>query len=233
MKPKSATLSPLKVHYFVCIGLYLGSAALAWWLLQANGSSAGVITLLSTGAILATFGSAIGSLGGVWERDLLERIQTNLDILHRSVLKDDTPWRRWPFLPRRDKRSAGKNTTMELTLRNPPLPLNVGTRTLQPLLPTVLEDFFDLPLFANLLPLLRHRVDAHDAMLGRGDDVQQLNGLGGFEAYCAFECCRDVWLSIAKFRTARYVIHAGAALTITGTLGTGLQYFWLTAHKVL
>lgn len=232
-EPTYDFLSPLRVHYFVCAGLYLGSAAIAWWLLQANGAATGVIALLSTGAILATFGSAVGSLGGVWERDLLERIQTNLEILHRSVLKNDSPWQRWPFLPRSDKRNAGRNSTLHLTLSNEQLSLNVGTRTVQPLLPTVLEDFFDLPLFSNLLPLLRHRVDAHDAMMGRSDEVEQVGGMSGFDAYCAYECCRDVWLSIAKFRTARYVIHAGAALTITGTLGTGLQYFWLTARNAL
>ncbi|WP_342051210.1 MULTISPECIES: hypothetical protein [unclassified Cupriavidus] len=225
---------PLRVHYIACVALYTSSGALTFWLLHANGASSGVIALLSTGAILATFGSAVASLGGVWERDLLERIRTNLDILHRSVLKNDSPWIRWPFLPRCDLRPAGKETTLRFTLSNPCLPLNVGTCTVQPMLPTVLEDFFDLPLFSNLLPLLKHRVDAHEAMLGDSRvDTKQVGGMGGFEAYCAYECCRDVWLSIAKFRTARYLIHAGAALTIMGTVGTGLQYFWLRAHSIL
>jgi hypothetical protein len=97
----------------------------------------------------------------IWQTDLHERIRLNVDILYHDILKQDTPWRRWPFLPGSAKRKLLNGDWHELTLSNPEVPIDVGTYVLKIHLPTVMEDYFDLPLVKNFMPLLRFRSSAH------------------------------------------------------------------------
>lgn len=221
----------LRCHVVLLIFIYVACATLAASVLSVDDARANIATLLSTGAILATFGAAIGSLGAVWERDLLERVQLNVDILYRDIVHQSEKWRRWPFLPRFELRRTLDAKTQEIMLQNPSLPLDVGTHIIQPHIPTVLEDFFDLPLWTNVYPLVRYRRAAHTLLGRRGQDTaSDKTGLTASDEHMAYECLHDTWLSILKFRIARYVIHFGAALTIFGSLFTGVALIWITEH---
>jgi hypothetical protein len=203
--------------------IYAISILLAGAVLRLPEAQKDLVALLSAGAIFATFGSAISTIVGVWERDLLERVRLNIDIFYKDILKQDNPWRRWPFLPRGGRRRLLDGSTHFGTLKNPEVPLNVGTHVIRVSLPTVLEDFFDLPLRRNVQELSRFRTAAATFFgsqeKGKVDDK---TGMERGDAYMAFECLHDIWRSVLHFRLARYVTHLGVGLTLSGTALTVL-----------
>jgi len=207
----------LRIHYVSVFLLYLASAYISFKALSLPEAQSTLVTFLSTGAILATFGSAIGAIGLIWQNDLLERVRLNVDILFKDIVKQDTPWRRWPFLPRAGKRKLLDGSSQHTTLSNPEIPLDVGSHVIKVNLPTVLEDFFDLPLLKNIWPLFRFRSSAH-TVFGRKPKGQKNpdTGLEPSDEYMAYECMYDTWKAILKFRISRYFVHFGSGLTISG-----------------
>lgn len=219
---KKSTHYHLRVHYIVITLLYVAGAFIAYKILSRPESQSTLVTLLSSGAILATFGSAIGAIGLIWQTDLHERVRLNVDILYRDILKQESPWRRWPFLPRSAKRRLLNGDQHVWTLNNPEMPLDVGTHIIRIHLPTVMEDYFDLPLFANFWPLFRFRSSAL-TVFGRKkkDEKNDETGLSPSDEHMAYECMFDIWSAILKFRVSRYIIHLGSGFTIFGTLLAG------------
>jgi len=219
MEGKKEKTNYLRIHYGVIIVLYLLTAFVSFKIISLAEAQKNLVALLSTGAILATFGSAIGSIGLIWQNDLLERIKLNVDILFRDILKQETPWRRWPFLPRAGRRTLLDGNSHHVTLSNPEMPLDVGTHIIKVRLPTVLEDFFDLALFKNYWPLFRFRNSAH-TVYGRKPKEQKSEdtGLTPPDEYMAYECMFDTWKAILKYRIARYIVHFGSGLTISGSI---------------
>lgn len=222
-KEKRRSFHHLRVHYGLVVLLYTVGFFVAVRVLSLPESQGSLVTLLSSGAILATFGSAIGAIGLIWQTDLHERVRLNVDILYRDILNQETPWRRWPFLPRSAKRKLLNGDQHQLTLSNPEVPLDVGTHVLNIHLPTVMEDYFDLPLFKNFWPLLRFRSSAH-TVFGRKKKGEKSpeTGLSPSDEYMAYECMLDIWSAIFKFRLSRYVIHFGSGITIFGACVAGL-----------
>ena len=205
-------------HRLLVGALYVLAIVIAWAVLRLPEAQKDLVALLSTGAIFATFGSAISTIGGVWERDLLERVRLNIDIFYKDILKQDSPWRRWPFLPRFGKRILLDGSTHVGTLANPDVPLNVGTHVIRITLPTVLEDFFDLPLRKNVQQLAKYRAAAATYFGNqRQGSLYDKTGMERGDAYMAYECLHDIWKSILHFRLARYVTHFGIGLTLAGT----------------
>ncbi|WP_022961107.1 hypothetical protein [Halopseudomonas pelagia] len=219
---KESTHHHLRLHYLVITLVYVVGGAIAYEILSRPESQATLVTLLSSGAILATFGSAIGAIGLIWQTDLHERVRLNVDILYRDILEQESPWRRWPFLPRSAKRRLLNGDLHQLTLSNPEVPLDVGTHVIRIHLPTVMEDYFDLPLFANFWPLFRFRSSAH-TVFGRKkkEEKNEETGLSPSGEYMAYECMFDIWSAILKFRISRYIIHIGSGFTIFGALLAG------------
>ncbi|WP_343787751.1 hypothetical protein [Dokdonella soli] len=205
--------------------MYAIATWLAYALLSIPAAHASFIASLSSAAILATFGSAIATIGSLWTGDYANRATLNVDILFRDILKQDA-WRRWPFLLRGGKKKLFGGNIQQVELRNPKIPLNVGSHDIEVLVPTVKADFFDLPLFKNVVPLLRFRAAAHTTIINSPqDDVFPKNQLKPVEQYFAYECLTDIWWSVFVFRTARYVVHFGAALTIASAVMGGAAAF--------
>lgn len=224
---KKNTHHHLRLHNLTITFIYALGAFVAQKILSRPESQSTFVVLLSSGAILATFGSAIGAIGLIWQTDLHERIRLNVDILYRDILKQESSWRRWPFLPRSDKRRHINGELHELTLSNPAVPLDVGTHVISIHLPTVMEDYFDLPLFANFWPLFRFRRSAHTVFGRKKNDEKTVEtGLTPSDEYMAYECMLDIWSAILKFRISRYIIHLGSGFTIFGTILAG---FYATA----
>lgn len=217
-------LQPIHRHRIAVILLYAATAFTAIAVLALPDTRINTVTVLSTGAILATFGSAIATLGSIWERDLLERIRLNIDILYKDIIRQEQPWRRWPFLPRAAKRKLLDGSMHVATLTNPDIPLDVGTHVIRISLPTVLEDFFDLSVRANFVKLDRFRSAAGTTFSNRGDEeANAATGMSRGDQLMAYECLHDIWRSILVFRLARYFTHLGAGFTISAALVTALH----------
>ena len=211
-----------KIHIILVVFIYIGSYFISKYILELAMESKETSTLLivSTGAILATFGSAIATIGGIWEKDLIVRIIENVDILFVDLLKQEK-WRRWPFLARRNQTKQLDGTKTIQTLDNPQLPLDVGTHILKIDIPTVLNDFFDLSIIKNTYNLIRFRNAARTTNLNKDkNDKCSETEMTPFNQYMAYECIFDIWISILIFRFFRYLTHIGVGLTILGTFNT-------------
>lgn len=222
-------LQPLHRHRLFVGLLYAASVVAAVTVLNLPHAQANTVAVLSAGAILATFGSAIATLGSIWERDLLERVRLNVDILYRDIVRQEQPWRRWPFLPRASKRKMLDGSVHFGTLSNPDIPLDVGTHVISVSLPTVLEDFFDLSVRANFLKLTRFRAAAGTTFANKRDEeISAATGMSRSDQLMAYECMHDIWRSIFSFRLARYGTHLGAGFTISAALVTAANIACLT-----
>ena len=208
----------LLLHRTIVVFLYVSGISVAYILLSIPDAHKDFISSLSAGAILATFGSAISTVGSLWTGDYSNRISLNVDILYRDILKQES-WRRWPFLLRNGTKKLFGGDIHQFELQNPKIRLFVGSHSFDVLVPTVQDDFFDLPLFKNIAPLLWFRTAAHTTMSNAPkDDIFPENGLKPMTQYMAYECLLDIWWGVLIFRSARYVIHFGAALTISSTI---------------
>ena len=217
-------MTPLAIHRALTASVYAVAAAAAVSVLSMPDAHKDLVALLSTGAIVATFGSAVATLGSLWERDLLERVWLNVDILYKDVLHQDKPWRRWPFLARSGKRRLLDGNIQSGTLSSPEVSLDVGTHIIKIDLPTVLEDFFDLPLSRNFSQLARFRSAASTVFSQRLPEVKNTEGgMSRSDAYMAYECLYDTWGSILSFRLARYATHLGCALSAAGAIATAVM----------
>lgn len=216
-------ISPYRFHIVLIAGLYLFATGISWKILCQPEAQATFISLLSVGAIVATFGSAISSIGNILERDLLERIRLNLDVFYKQIIGQKDAWRRWPFIRRTSKMVLLDGSVHLSNLTNPPVRLNVGTHIIEITIPTILEDFFDLPLVKNLtLLILYHRSAITFLSNQEKQIIDTKTGLMSSDAYMAYECLLDIWKSILKFRFARYLAHFGIGLTLSGGLITAI-----------
>src|SRR5690554_8160498 len=94
----------LRNHRKLVLAMYLFAFLPPWLALSETEARESLITILASGAILATFGSALCTLCSMWERDLLDRVKTNIDTFYVDIAKVEEKWRRWPFLPRSARR---------------------------------------------------------------------------------------------------------------------------------
>jgi hypothetical protein len=210
----AVSLWPLRTHRLIIFALYVIAWLAAYFTLSLPEARINVTALLSSGAIVATFGAAISGLGATWERDLINRVLENVGIFYDSIIESER-WKRWGFLPRRSMRKLLTGETHEGVLVNPKIPLDVGTHTIRIDLPTVYADFFDLPVWRNWRQLVRYRNACHTCLSRRSrDQVNAQTQLVPMKEYMAYECLLDTWTSIVKFRVARYALHLGSALTI-------------------
>lgn len=208
----------LRRHYLVLMLIYIFAIFLSYGLLSVPAAHVDFVASLSSAAILATFGSAIATVGSLWVGDRSRRIVLNVDILFRDIFKQEA-WRRWPFLLRSGQKRLFGGLATAMRLHNPKLPLHVGSHEIEILIPTVQEDFFDLPLFKNLIPLLRFRTAAHTTIANADKEIIfPSNQMKPMDQYMAYECLTDIWVSVFIFRSARYVVHFGAALTISSVI---------------
>lgn len=166
-------------------------------------------------AIVSTFGASLTGVGVLLSGDCLRRISLNIDILFKDILEQEEPWRRWPFLKRKSQKKDLNNNIIEGELKNPEISFFVGTHSLDIILPTVEDDFFDLPVIKNLWRLLRFEsacvtlVDASNSNAFEGKVFKN-----GHDQHIAFICLKDIWLYIFKYRFFRYLTHLGVALSL-------------------
>ena len=221
--PANTSNHHLLLHKATTFFVYLIAITISSLILLLPNATRDAVATLSTGAILATFGSALGALGQLWCNDFLNRILLNVDILYKDIFESQ-PWRRWPFLPRGATRSLLSGDKQALQLRNPEIPLNVGTHHINVTFPTVLDDLFDLPMLRNFWKLFRFRYAARTyfTKLTDKNTVVAPSLVSPRNETMAYECLLDTWSAVVFYRLARYLLHFGAALTLSSALLTAV-----------
>lgn len=159
-------------------------------------------SIISLGAILSTFGSALLAVAQVIEKDRYDRILRNVDIYFNDIAKGK-PWRRWQFLKRTTKFKVFNNDIIQTSLQNPDIVFDVGSHNIEIYLPTVLEDFYDLPSFYCLYTMIKNKKHFFTNAVKEKIDLE---GPSGYMGWC---CLYDIWKSVWIFRVSRLITYSG------------------------
>lgn len=227
----------LFINKVINFALYVGSFITILLVFNIKDLRNHPLDILSLGAIMAGFGSAIMAFSGLWEKDNLERVKENVGILYHDILKVKIAWKRWPFISRFEKKALfSSDMVLELPLRNPRLPLDVGTHIFAVDVPTVLQDFYDLPLLSNLLPLIRFRKSAinffvrfmheipeireeqDESIKEDKDEINILENLDPADRLMMYKCLLDIWRTVFIFRLSRYIVHFGSGIVLSSVI---------------
>ena len=111
---------------------------------------------ISLGAIFTTFSSAIIALISNVQSSKLNRVLTNIDILFIDILKTKK-WVRWAFLKRTSKENLFNDRSLHYKLENPQIDFNVGSHNISIDIPTIEDDFYDLPCIFNLYTIKKYK----------------------------------------------------------------------------
>jgi len=176
------------------------------------------VGLLSQGAILATFGSALITVADIFERDKLERVKQNHKIFYK--INNDELWTRWSFIPRNKSEKLLNKNSIISALENPDVEFDVGSLIISVKLLTVLEDFFDLPIFKELVKMLFYQ-KSFKTKCNRDVNDDNLSEPKKAEvriSYLSFLCAYDSIKSACIFRFARLLKHLSIAIIIGSIL---------------
>lgn len=169
--------------------------------------------IISLGAILSTFGAALLAIAQVIEKDRYDRILRNVDIYYKDIVKEK-PWRRWQFLKRTSKSKINDSIVITTTLQNPEITFEVGSDEIKVYLPTVLEDFYDLPAFDCYFKMARNTNHYLNNDTGTKIDME------GSQGYMRWYCLYDIWESVILFRISRYITKTGIIIIISSIMFT-------------
>lgn len=204
-------------YFFLLFVVYLLGLGISFFVFALTKQNLDYVGILSQGAILATFGAAIMSLADIFERDKLERVKTNIDVFFKDIHKTNL-WKRWPFLPRYSNYSLFGNTSINALLSNPTHKYDVGSHEIEINIPTVLEDFFDLPIWCDFFQMKRFK-KPFLTKVKRDIDEAKKNGTNSDDIYVqqmSYLCLLDSIWSACSFRMSRYLKHFSIALIIGG-----------------
>jgi hypothetical protein len=113
---------------------------------------------ISLGSIFATFGSAIISFLSLTSARQLSGFQEKVFILNEEFSKQGFPnWKRWDFLPRYSREHLGNNEYQYFILRNTEVKFNMDNQSIQIPIPSVEQDFKDLPIWDSWFKMYRNR----------------------------------------------------------------------------
>lgn len=110
---------------------------------------------ISLASIFATFGSALLGATVIFEQKSEQRVKENVEIWYLKILEQEEKWTRWAFLKRKKTKRLFDNKKNTFKLENPEIPFDVGSHVIKVKLPTLAEDFFDLPVFKDFLKMVR------------------------------------------------------------------------------
>ncbi len=147
---------------------------------------------ITTGALFATFGSAIISVFTLSAASHLNLFGENLAVLEQELASselDSASWKRWSFLPRLSKMSV-QGKIRHLGLRNASICFATASGQLWFQLPTTQADFGELPVFRSFLRMKCHR----------GAYLDYLNCENIIEEYPAWDCLCAMYKNILVYR---------------------------------
>lgn len=174
-------------------------------------SLANTITL---GSIFATFGSAIISAVILIENNKLNRILTNIDILYTEILRCEK-WTRWPFLKRYDAKVLLDGKIKSSVLDNPSIQFNLGSHSIEITIPTVQEDFYDLPVFYNFNQMRKFDKQFKTYIVNNDNCILNtiFDNIGDYLS--TWDCLYDTWRNILIFKMNKLLLKLGVSIVIT------------------
>lgn len=176
-----------------------------------------LLNTISLGSIFATFGSAIISSVVIIQSDKLERIFLNVDILFSELLHQEK-WRRWPFIKRRNYKILFHGNSVKSDLDNPTISFKVVSNMIYISIPTIQEDFYDLPALKNYFTMLRYNKQLKTYIVTSKDSTSDANSHSEVDYYLVWECLYDIWRNIVLFKINKLIIICSISIVISSII---------------
>jgi hypothetical protein len=194
------------------VSLYLLAGLIIYFTFGKVGKSTDLFNLISLAGIFATFGSALLGTTVIFEQKCERRVLENVEIFFKDIVKSKH-WKRWGFLNRQKTITLLNNNKRTMILRNPKLPYDVGTHKIEINLPTVVEDFFDLPIFKDYFLMRKFDKSFHTLAYREIEEGKVLEEEKG-DNILSYECVKDILKHACIYRIATYVRHFSIAVII-------------------
>lgn len=161
---------------------------------------------ITTGALFATFGSAIIGVFTLSSASNLNLFSENLAVLEQELASSEsggTGWKRWPFLPRLSKIPI-QGKKRHIGLRNASVCFKTTGGQVWFQLPTTQADFGELSVFRGFLRMKFHRAAYLD----------YLNRVNLTEEYPVWDCLCAMYKNILAYRFSNYCTWIGICFVL-------------------
>lgn len=165
---------------------------------------------ITTGALFATFGSAVIAVFTLFTGQHLNLFYENLTILREDLASDELmnmQWKRWPFLSRVGKLPLPSRMCYS-ALNNASICFLLRDRQEAFPLPTTLADFRELPILRSFLRMKRHR-RAY---------LNYLEAVNAVDEYPAWDCVRTMYKNILLYRFSYACVWIGICFVVHSIL---------------
>lgn len=197
--------------FATCIMTYMIYLCCVFPVAAADGSMVySLLDSITTGALFATFGSAVIGVFSLSSTSCLNFFYENLAILEEDLLflsQDETKWKRWSFLPRLSKMSIGGKTRY-LGVNNASVCFTTTQGSICFLLPTTQADFWELPAFRSFLRM----------KYNRNYYLNYLNSEDAIEEYPAWDCLCALYKNILDYRFSFCCVWIGVCFVLESIL---------------
>lgn len=164
---------------------------------------------IALGSIFATFGSSIVAIFSITLSNIYDRFCTNLNILFDELIPHNS-WHRWPFIKRESHSKLYNNELTYQILKNAEICFNVGSHPIVTKLPTVREDFFDLPNWRSFFTMFFEAKNYETFVINNiPDPANQL---------MVWDCVIDNFKTIIIYKVARLMIVIGESFIVSSII---------------
>lgn len=170
---------------------------------------------IALGSIFATFGSSIVAIFSLTLSSYYDHFCNNLTILFTELCPNNK-WHRWPFIKRESHSILYNNELTYQRLKNIDICFNVGSHHITIAIPTIREDFYDLPNWTSYLNMLFKIKDFESYVLH--NIAEPANPL------MIWDCILDNFKSISIYKLARLMIIIGVSFIFSSIL---LAFFYI------
>ncbi len=206
-KEKIHRIKTYHVFYMVAVIIAIVSTYLVFYkCIDENSKLSDTIAL---GSIFATFGSSVVAIFSMTLNTLYDRFLSDF-LIFSKLHEPETEWIRWSFIKRKSHHILYNGASMYQELTNSMIKFNVGSHTIDFFIPTIKEDFYDLPNWRSFLSMKRRKKDYESHVLNNSEDPAN--------ALMIWDCIYDELCCIAKYRVARFAVVLGEAYILTSII---------------
>lgn len=199
-KKKIKHLRLYHIIYFICFLSCILITFFVFKLCISNKSN--LSDTIALGSIFATFGSAIVSVFSITLSNVYEHFCCNINILFKELCPQNE-WHRWPFIKRESHSTLYNKELTYQILENSKITFNVGSHNISIFLPTVREDFFDLPNWRSLKTMLSEAKNYESYIINNIRDSAT--------SLMIWDCVLDNFKSIALYKLSKLMIVIGGS----------------------
>lgn len=174
------------------------------------------------GSIFATFGSAVISVISLYCNKQIHSFQENLSALHEQITNLSS-WKRWPFLKRYSREKTGFLKYNYYILKNPQITFKSDDLSLTIPLPTCTADFYDLPIFVNMIKMLCFRRHFSDYVIKHHGKQEQKD-------IFTFYCTLMIYKNIIRYKIGTLLMLIGSEFVLSSII---FSFFYTAVSRLL